>query len=214
MNARLGPVAESTVKTLESLIYELGHDELLPSERALAAKFGVSRSTLRVAIAHVEEKELLVKRGLTSRYTNISGQAASTSAFPTKEEASARIIFESALVGDVALILTDEQKASIGAFLERHISSLLSAKQRQDAASILKENEAFHDELCAFHPNQRAREILQLAMENKYTSMPQNLPVEIMITQHQLIIQALVLGDRNLAHAAVKLNLAAELDCW
>lgn len=211
----LGPIARQTAAALEALAHQLGHDAPLPSERMLAIELNVSRSTLRVALAHLEKANLIVKRGTTGRYTNLTPVQTSSSP-PTKDELEARIIFESALIGDLALLLTTKQKTALSLLLDEHISQLLKMRdERTEIVDLSQKNQRFHQKLCDLHPNAHARQVLLLAAQHdNNTALTWDTPVEILITQHQLIVQALILGDRNLATAAVKINLATELNCW
>lgn len=214
MDSALGPVASRTVDALKALISQLGHDKPLPSERTLANRLGISRSTLRVALAHLEHSNHLIRRGLTGRYTNL---AASTTGHPqpSKDELEARIIFESALIGDLALVLTDDQKRTLKPLLDGHITQLMEMRGKDsDTSETAVSNQIFHTKLCDLHPNVHARQLLLSTADHINNAVTLSVPVEILITQHQLIIQALIWGDRNLATAAVKINLATELDCW
>lgn len=215
MSTRLGPVAQKTVNSIESLVKTLGPNKLLPSERTLAAQLNVSRSTLRVALLHLEEKGTVVNHGSTGRYTPDIGVPQGRLTPPSRNELEARIIFESALIGDLALLITEKQKSVLRDVFDQHVQGILmKARNGSEVEDFSLENQAFHYKLYSLHPNIHARKMLKLATQDTSHYLTASLPVETVITQHQLIIQALLNSDRILTQATVKLNLQAELNCW
>lgn len=208
----IGKVAQRVVGSLKNEISALPPGSAIRSERELAVNLQVSRSTIRKALQYLEDKNLIIRRGRNGRYTPTLGQSPKASTM--REEHQARIIFESALVGDISESLTGPEKLYLKDFFAIHRKQLLNGGSTMSRQEIENHNQRFHEVIVNMHQNKRATGVLSHGLRKSSKLQYREVSQEIILLQHELIVHAILLGDRNMTIAAVRLNLATELDQW
>jgi GntR family transcriptional repressor for pyruvate dehydrogenase complex len=162
MESRSTPpgVLGQTVRTLEARILEgrWALNARLPSERALAGSFGVSRSTMREAIQRLVSKGLLEPRrgsgvyvvqrrpvGLAAPWLQLIDEHPPLRA----ETLEFRLVFECAAARFAAQRSTTNEMESFAAILER----MTDAVARSDVDAEAQADAAFHTALTAASHN-------------------------------------------------------------
>ena len=209
-----GKVTYATTSKLRDLTQSMPPDSPFPSERVLSEQLGVSRTTIRSALRALEGEGRLLRRGRTGRYTrgveSISGSPA-----PTREEREARLIYESAVIKDLASNIDPIRHPELIKYLNHHLAIIQDIpKTEQGQRELTVENASFHKQLASFHSNDRVTAMLYLAIDEMSTNEFRYIDKEVITLQHKLMVQAILLGEPQLADNSVRLNLSYELDLW
>lgn len=212
MSYSRGRVALRTAVALRDLTHSLGPGSPFPSERDLATKLGVSRTTIRAAIKMLEAEGRVIRHGQIGRYIP-ENVPSSTGEHPSREERQARVIYESALIKDLAKSIKQEQYQALVQCLDTHISAIHDVPETEEGQSMLAaHNATFHKQLASFHDNSRAVSMLNLAIDQTSARHFRYLDKELMILHHKAIVRSLLLKDVLLTEGAMMLNLSYELD--
>lgn len=207
-----GRVTLRATATLRDLTHSLGPGAPFPSERDLAAKLGVSRTTIRAAIKMLEVEGRVIRHGRTGRYIPENAPS-STEEYPSREERQARAIYESALMKDLAKNIKQDQYQALVECLDAHISAIHDVPETEEGQPVLAaHNATFHKQLASFHDNSRGVSMLNLAIDQTSAHRFRHLDKELMILHHKAIVRSLLLRDAVLTEGAMMLNLSYELD--
>ncbi|MFM2371824.1 MAG: hypothetical protein RIS85_1546 [Pseudomonadota bacterium] len=188
----------------------------LPAERDLAARFNVSRPTVREAIIALEVQGLVeVRIGSGAYVLRLPGKEDAPGFDVTAFEVTeARLLFESEAAALAATQVTDEDIAEI----ERLVHQI--AVENLDPNGTEKADRAFH---LAIAKATRNTAVLR-TVENMWTlraSSPEaalmhekarHANVKPVVEEHSAILEALRARDPNAARAAMRAHLSAVLE--
>ena len=196
------PIAPQLVAALRQGIAEL---QLRPgealSEKDIAARFGVSRQPVREAFIKLSEAGLVEIR--PSRGTFVMK-------ISVREVANARFVREAIecdIARDAARLATPASIAGLRALL---------AAQREAAADddywrFNEHDEAFHRAIADIVECDYAWRVVEGARIQtdrvRYLSLPDASPMQLLIDQHEAILERLAAGDADGAEAAMRRHL-------
>ena len=215
-------LAQSVVRQIELLILRgiLRPGERLPSERDLSERLGVSRPSLREALADLQLRGLLTSRaGAGVFVADVLGSAFSDALvqlFATHDEAVFDYIaFRRDMEG-----LAAERAARLASDIDLQVIDAIFRKMEQADARRAPEDEAeldagFHMAIIEASHNvvmlHMMRSMFQLLREgvfyNRQVMFRQRTTREALLHQHQVINQALQARDPEGARAAVEAHL-------
>ena len=196
------PIAPQLVATLRQAIAEL---KLRPgealSEKDIASRFGVSRQPVREAFIKLSEAGLVEIR--PSRGTFVMK-------ISVREVANARFVREAIecnLTHNAARLATPAQIAAL--------RGLIDAQKAAEAASdywrFNDNDEAFHRAIADIVQSDYAWRIVEGARIQtdrvRYLSLPDASPMQLLIDQHEAILERLAAGDADGAEAAMRRHL-------
>jgi GntR family transcriptional regulator, transcriptional repressor for pyruvate dehydrogenase complex len=211
---REATLAERVVSELERLILEsrLGDGDRLPSERELAAQFGVSRTVVREAVRALAAKRLL----------DVSGGRGTTVRAPSAESAgeSMKLLLRMQAGG------ADADKVSeVRRILEVEIAGLAAARRtdadldaltaviaeanrlRQDPDAFLKEDLEFHSLLARATQNELfvllLESLAQVLLEVRLLGLRIPGTASRAVQHHSSVLEAVRAGDPAAARAAM-----------
>jgi DNA-binding FadR family transcriptional regulator len=199
----------------------LSKDEALPPERALAQQFGVSRTTVREALRHLEAQGLLAARGRTSPMHAANPEAAirrfrealvhvvQLSEVSLADLVELRVAIESAALTRAAASASAEHLAQARASLESMSEKGISAADFQ-AADV-----AFHVALVATSGNQALLAVMlavkdSIALHLKDSLTPRRF-AELrprLLAEHGELLRAVERGNAKAARALLLEHLA------
>ena len=213
-------LSTSVVRQIEQLILRgiLRPGERLPSERELSDRLGVSRPSLREAIAELQQSGLLVSRAGSGIYiADVLGSAFSpalTRLFATHDEAVFDYLsFRRDLEG-----LAAERAARLGS--DSDLKVIDTILNKMEAASGDPEREARHDAQFHMAIIEASHNVIMLHMMrsiydllrqgvfyNRQVMFDQSTTREVLVDQHRAINTALQARDPLAARAAVERHL-------
>ena len=215
-------LSHSVVKQIELLILRgiLRPGERLPSERELSDKLGVSRPSLRDAVADLQERGLLTSRaGAGIFVAEVLGSAFSPSLvklFASHEEAvfdyiSLRRDMEGLAAHRAARLASDTDLKVVNSVFEKmvaaHAKRNPADEARLDAEFHLSIIEASHN-VIMLH---MMRSMFQLLREgvfyNRQIMFKQRTTRSALLDQHRAINEALQARDPDRASAAIEAHL-------
>ena len=213
-----GKLSQSVVRQIELLILRgiLRPGERLPSERDLSDRFGVSRPSLRDAVAELSARGLLISRpGAGIFVAEVLGSAFSApliQLFASHEEAvfdclAFRRDMEGLAAARAARLGSDTDLQVIGAILQR----MEAAHQKHDPADEAALDVAFHMAIIEASHNvvmlHMMRSMYDLLREgvfyNRQTMFKTRATRDQLLDQHRRILQALNARQPEAAQAAV-----------
>ncbi len=179
----------------------------LPTERALADRFGVSRSTVRAALSRLEARGDVVRRVGSGTYA-ARPLAAPTGDVSPREIMDTRLAVEPALA---ALIVAHADRADI----DRICAAMLAARAAPDADSFEVCDAAFHDALALATRNRlmiavsqtigAARALAEWGeLKRRHASAARRAGYD---AEHAAIAEALLARDAPRAEAAIRAHL-------
>jgi GntR family transcriptional repressor for pyruvate dehydrogenase complex len=197
------------------ILNQLKPGDMLPSERELVRRFGVSRSSIRDAIRSLEAVGLLEPRqGIGTMVRDLSNEAVVTpvaGVLLQKQKAinellDVRMIIEPALAGRAALHATPEQLVEMQAILDQQEQKV----RRGEVAT--EEDSAFHDTIALAAANAVMLKLMHLLMDSLREMRERSLQVggrpEKSLAGHRRILAALEQGDAAAAEAAMRRHLS------
>ena len=216
-------LAQSVVRQIELLILRgiLRPGERLPAERDLSERFGVSRPSLREAVADLQQRGLLTSRAGSGIFVaDVLGSAFSDALvqlFATHDEAVFDYIaFRRDMEG-----LAAERAARLASDTDLQVIDAIFRKMEQLDARRAPEDEAqldagFHMAIIEASHNvvmlHMMRSMFQLLREgvfyNRQVMFRQRTTREALLHQHRVINQALQARDPAAARAAVEAHMA------
>jgi GntR family transcriptional repressor for pyruvate dehydrogenase complex len=215
-------LSQSVVRQIELLILRgiLRPGERLPSERDLSERFGVSRPSLRDAVADLSERGLLVARAGAGIYVaEVLGSAFAApliQLFASHEEAvfdylAFRRDMEGLAAARAARMGSDTDIQVIGAILAR----MEAAHQKRDPSDEAELDVAFHMAIIEASHNvvmlHMMRSMYDLLREgvfyNRQTMFKIRATRDQLLDQHRAIFQALQSRQPEAAQAAVVTHL-------
>ncbi len=215
-------LSQSVVRQIEQLILRgiLRPGERLPSERELAEKLGVSRPSLREAVADLQSRGLLSSRAGAGIYVaDVLGSAFSDALvklFASHDEAvfdyiSFRRDMEGLAAERAARLASDTDLKVVATVLEKmeaaHVKRNPADEARLDAEFHLAIIEASHN-VVMLH---MMRSMYQLLREgvfyNRQVMFKQRTTRQSLLDQHRAINDALQARDPKAARAAVEAHL-------
>ena len=215
-------LSTSVVRQIELLILRgvLRPGERLPSERELSEKLGVSRPSLRDAVAELQEQGLLTTRAGSGIYVaEVLGSAFSpalTRLFSSHDEAvfdylSFRRDMEGLAAERAARLGSDSDLAVIQAIF----SKMEAAHNRKSAADEARLDAEFHTAIIDASHNvimlHMMRSMFDLLREgvfyNRQVMFKQRTTREALLDQHRQINVALQARDPAAARAAIEAHL-------
>ena len=215
-------LSQAVVRQIELLILRgiLRPGERLPSERDLSEKFGVSRPSLRDAVADLSERGLLVARpGAGIFVAEVLGSAFAApliQLFASHEEAvfdylAFRRDLEGLAAARAAKLGSDTDLQVIGAILER----MEAAHQKRDPADEAALDVAFHmaiieasHNVVMLHMMRSMYDLLrQGVFYNRQTMFTTRATRDQLLDQHRAIFQALQARQPEAAQAAIVAHL-------
>jgi GntR family transcriptional regulator, transcriptional repressor for pyruvate dehydrogenase complex len=215
-------LSTSVVRQIELLILRgiLSAGERLPSERDLSERLGVSRPSLRDAIAKLQERGLLSSRaGAGIFVADVLGSAFSpalTQLFATHEEAmfdylSFRRDIEALAADRAARLGTDSDLKVVQKIFEKmqaaHTRSNPEEEARLDAQFHTAIIEASHN-VVMLHMMRSMFELLREGVfYNRQVMFSQHTSRTAMLDQHRAINEAVQARDPDAARAAVEAHL-------
>ena len=215
-------LSNSVVRQIELLILRgiLRPGERLPSERDLSEKFGVSRPSLRDAVAELSERGLLASRpGAGIFVAEVLGSAFSApliQLFASHEEAvfdylSFRRDMEGLAAARAARMGSDTDLRVIGAILERmeaaHLQRDPADEAELDVAFHMAIIEASHN-VVMLHMMRSMYDLLrQGVFYNRQAMFNTRATRDQLLDQHRAIFQALQARQPEAAQAAIVAHL-------
>ncbi len=207
-------VARALLADLGSQKYPVG--SRLPAERELAARFEVSRPTIREAIIALEVQGLVeVRIGSGAYVLRLPGKGDipgfNITAFELTE---ARLLFEGEAAALAATLITQDELAEI----ERLVREI--ARENQDPKGTDKADRAFHIAIARATRNHAIIEAIEQLWNLRYTSPEAALlhekartaHVKPVVDEHTAVLAALRNGDPTAARSAMRTHLAAVLE--
>ena len=204
MNAKLAsgmPLAPQIYKALRRAIIAM---ELKPgqnlSEKEIALQMGVSRQPVREAFIKLSETGLV--QILPQRGTYVVG-------ISMKLVLQARFIREAL---ELALILaaTGKTDAEFEAKMAHIMSQQATTAANDDWANFLKWDDAFHQAFAEFTGWERVWKVIEAEKAQmdrvRHLSYSGQTRMELLIEQHQAILDCVIAGDRGQAEKAVRLH--------
>ena len=216
-------LSDSVVRQIEQLILRgiLRPGERLPSERDLAEKLGVSRPSLRDAIADLAERGLLVSRAGSGVFVaEVLGSAFSpalTQLFSTHDEAVIDYIsFRRDMEG-----LAAERAATFGSetdlkLIDTIFGKMELAHQKRDPSDEAQLDAEFHMAIIEASHNVIMLHMLRSMFEllrqgvfyNRQTMFRNRMTRDQLLDQHRAINAGIQARDPTAARAAVAAHLA------
>jgi len=210
---------EEVASELEVLIRS-GHfeiDERLPSERQLAAEFGVSRPTIRVALGHLEARGFVVTRANSGTFV----AARTVETIDVSRDEDPAEVMEARLVLEVAAARLAARRAATQPEALEEVRLALEAHERITDPETLhpQTDAAFHRAIAALTGNAYLCELL----EPIWQTIDQNLGKTLLrrrwsretferaLSEHRAIYEALRAGDPDLALFATETHLRSLL---
>ena len=196
------PIAPQLVATLRQAIAEL---KLRPgealSEKDIASRFGVSRQPVREAFIKLSEAGLVEIR--PSRGTFVMK-------ISVREVANARFVREAIecdIARDAARLATPASIAGLRALL----AAQREAADADDYWRFNEHDEAFHRAIADIVECDYAWRVVEGARIQtdrvRYLSLPDASPMQLLIDQHEAILERLAAGDADGAEAAMRRHL-------
>lgn len=203
-------------KQLQSRIVDkLKPGDMLPPERELVRRFGVSRSSIRDAIRSLEAVGLLEPRqGVGTVVCEPSVDAIVnpvTNVLLEKRKAihdllDVRSVLEPALARRAALHASPEQVAELGAILDRQQEKVHQGELTTD------EDSSFHYTIAVAANNDVMLKLVHVLMDVLHETRERSLQVggrqEKSLAGHRRILAALKQGDADAAEAAMRRHLS------
>lgn len=196
------PIAPQLVSVLRQAIIA---SELRPgaalSEKDIASRFGVSRQPVREAFIKLSEAGLV--QILPSRGTYVMK-------ISLREVANARFVREAV---ECALARSASRLIDPGgvARLRRLVAEQAAVAARGDYSGFTALDEAFHQAIAEIVDCDYAARVVESARAQtdrvRYLSLPGTSPVQLLITQHNAIVDALEAGDPDMAATAMRIHL-------
>jgi DNA-binding FadR family transcriptional regulator len=198
---------EEVANELEVLIRS-GHfavDERLPSERQLAAEFGVSRPTIRVALGQLEARGYVVTRANSGTFV----AARTVETIDVSSDEDPQQVMEARLVLEVAAARLAARRAAANPEALEDVRLALEAHERITDPEMLhpQTDAAFHRAIAGVTGNAYLCEML----EPLWRTIDQNLGKTLLRRswtretftrareEHRAIYEALAAGDPDLA---------------
>ena len=199
----------------------LASGEGLPSERELAQQFGVSRTTIREALRHLQAQGLLVARGRTSSMQAASPDAAAArfreslmhvvrlQDIPLTDLVELRVALESSAFTRSAAAPVPEHFAEARAALEVMVDPRVTSDEFHEA------DVGFHVALVAASGNRAlhlamlaVRDSIRLYLEQTLQSRSFKTLRPRIVEQHKSILRALEHGNAKSATALLSAHLS------
>lgn len=197
------------------ILNQLKPGDMLPPERELVRRFGVSRSSIRDAIRSLEAVGLLEPRqGIGTVVRDLSNEAVVTpvaGVLLQKQKAinellDVRMIIEPALARRAALHATPEQLAEMQAILDQQEQKV----RRGEVAT--EEDSAFHYTIALAATNSVMLKLMHVLMDSLREMRERSLQVGgrqgKSLAGHRRILAALKQGDAAAAEAAMRRHLS------
>ncbi len=209
-------VFEDVARQIQRLIVDgvLKPGQLLPPERQLAERFGVSRNSVRDAIRTLELSGLVVARhGEGNVVADVSPEtlvAPLASLLLQKRKLVAELlevrkILEPALAARAAVHATDEQIAQLEDVLRRQ------SEKTARGESTIEEDAEFHYTIALAAGNSVVRKLLDVLMDLLRETRARSLQVEGRLERslagHRRVVQAIQRRDAEEAERAVRQHL-------
>ncbi len=215
-------LSQSVVRQIERLILQgvLRPGERLPAERELSERMGVSRPSLRDAVAALESAGLLVTRAGSGIYVaEVLGSAFSPALirlFASHEDAVADYIsfrrdLEGLAAERAARLGSDTDLAVIDSLFQRmlaaHVKRDASAEARLDAEFHMAIIEASHN-VIMLHMMRSMVDLLRAGLfYNRQAMFRQKQTRDLLLDQHRAIRDALLARDPAGARNAIEAHL-------
>jgi len=198
----------------DHIVQELKPGDMLPPERELVQRFGVSRSSIRDAIRRLEAVGLLEPRQGIG--TVVRDGASDLVATPVtnflmqkrkaiRELIDVRLIIEPALAWRAAIHATEDQLAEMATILNRQEEKLLRDEP------VTQEDSAFHYAIARAADNSVMLKLVAVLMdllrEMRQRSLQVNGRQRKSLASHRRILAALEARDPAAAQAAMQVHL-------
>ena len=179
--------------------------QLLPNERLieadLAARFGVNRANVRMALAMLDQE------GLVVRAPNRGARVRLISDREAIEIAETRLAIEAMVARQAALRATDADRSILRAFEGK----MRDAVETADFAGFSQSNAALHREVQRIAGNETANRILNTLKSHlvrlQYRVILQPGRPETSLAEHHDIVDAICAADADGAEAAMRRHL-------
>jgi DNA-binding FadR family transcriptional regulator len=215
---REATLTERVVAELERLILEsrLGDGDRLPSERELAAQFGVSRTVVREAVRALAAKRLLdvgVGRGTVVRAPSAVSAAESmklllrmqASGTDADKVSEVRRTLENEIAALAAARRTEADLAAMDTVIEA------AESRRTDPDAFLKEDLAFHSLLARATHNELFGLLLdslaEVLLESRLLALRIPGTARRALDHHSRVLEAVRAGDPDQARAAMDAHM-------
>jgi len=207
LNFRIEPDRMAQTQAISLLRDSILTGELKPgmrlSEQEIANAMSISRQPVREAFIRLAGEGLL--EVWPQRGTFVSKISA-------EEVLDARFVRE-AVEADLIRLATERDHASLADRLHANISEQREALK--DAARFLRLDEVFHRTIAEAAGKGRAWDHLQKLksqLDRVRFLATQDFPVQVLITQHQKIADAIATGDPDQSEAALRAHLCQMLE--
>jgi GntR family transcriptional repressor for pyruvate dehydrogenase complex len=188
----------------------------LPAERELAARFEVSRPTVREAVIALEVQGLVEVRIGSGAFVLRRAGAADVPGFNISavELTEARLLFEGEAAALAATQITDDEVGNLEALLDE------IARENLEPGGTDKADRAFHLAIARATRNQAVLDTIENLWSLRYTSPEAALlhekartaNIKPVVEEHSALLEALRRRDPVGARAAMRTHLAAVLE--
>lgn len=200
---RSRPISVQSYEILRTKILRL---ELKPgealSEKQLAESMNVSRTPIREAFIKLSEEGLVEIYPQYGTFVSLINLRAVAEAHFVREALECAIVREAAKQEDKTLVLN----------LKQSISDQRKAGEAQDYQAFFELDEAFHKNLSRAAGRAGVWRFIQnakLHMDRvRQLTLPISRALDILVTQHEAILDALLAGDPDSAADSMKLHLS------
>ena len=212
------PVSRGVAERLQALILQggLAAGDKLPSQRDLAARLGVSRPSLREAVASLETMGLVVVRVGSGVYVAPPDLRAPPWRFA--DRCSPRDVYEArlGLEGYAARLAAVRAGSGAEARLARSTDAMAAALARGDVPGMAEADAGFHDLVVDLAANPVLAGMVgpmrDMVVESQRLPMARADRLAETLAEHRAIAARLVAGDAPGAEDAMKAHIRAAAD--
>jgi GntR family transcriptional regulator, transcriptional repressor for pyruvate dehydrogenase complex len=212
------PVTHYAAERIQRMILDgaWGVGERLPGERQLSEQLGVSRVSLRHALALLETLGFIAIEPGRGAFVQPEDQRRTQARWKLAGRYAGDEVFaaRSMLNGWAAGLLARRISASQSHALAGALAEMREAAQRGDAAGVNEWDMRFHDMLFEFSGNQLladlSRTLHKERSDSSHLAAGDPASIRALIAEHESVLQALGMRDAAQAKAAVERHLLAE----
>ena len=212
------PVSRGVADRFQALILQggLAPGDRLPSQRDLAARLGISRPSLREAMAALETKGLVVVRVGSGVYVAPPDLRAPPWRFA--DRCSPRDVYEArlGLEGYAARLAAARMGTGGDARLTDSVDAMAGSLERGDVPAMAAADAGFHDRVVELAANPVLAGMVgpmrDMVVESQRLPMARADRLAETLAEHRAILSRLAVGDAGGAEDAMKAHIRAAAD--